>query len=35
MARWYIPTEEQTDWQMDGHEEVNGAFPPKIYIAYL
>jgi len=28
----YRPTEEQSDWQMDGHDEVNGAFSSKIYI---
>ena len=31
----YIRTEELSDWQMDGREEVNGAFSPKIYIAYF
>jgi len=35
MTRWYIRTEEQTDWQMNGHEDVNGAFSTKMYVAYL
>jgi hypothetical protein len=35
MTRLYIRTEEQTDWQKDGHDEVNGAFSPKIYVTYL
>jgi len=26
MTRWYIRTEGQTDWQMDGHDEVNEVF---------